>query len=128
MEPSDFYGNNLPTIQSSPNIPVQDISSLTMTYQYTSSDSQVQVEIDAVLVEPNNWQKTVVIVPQETEKGNFSINWVSRSKKATLSEQIGRPFGAKSATHPFGPNTFHKCTCLFIPVNIIPIICNAKSF
>jgi hypothetical protein len=95
MEPSDFYGNNLPTIQSSPNIPVQDISSLTMTYQYTSSDSQVQVEIDAVLVEPNNWQKTVVIVPQETEKGNFSINWVSRSKKATLSEQIGRPFGAK---------------------------------
>ena len=75
MAPSYFYGTNQPTIPSSPNIPIQDISSIGMTYQYNSPDDQVQVEIDAVLVAPNSWQKTVVIVPQETEKGNFSINF-----------------------------------------------------
>ena len=94
MEPSDFYGNNLPTIQSSPNIPVQDISSLTMTYQYTSSDSQVQVEIDAVLVEPNNWQKTVVIVPQETENGNFSISFpIDLNSLKTTTQAIEKELG-----------------------------------
>jgi Family of unknown function (DUF5305) len=75
MAPSDFYGSNQPTIPSSPNIPLQDISSLMMTYQYSSPENQVQVEIDAVLVSAENWQKTVTLVPQETEKGNFSVSF-----------------------------------------------------
>ncbi|MFY9812894.1 MAG: hypothetical protein WAK43_01930 [Dehalococcoidales bacterium] len=65
-----------------------------MTYQYTSSDSQVQVEIDAVLVEPNNWQKTVVIVPQETENGNFSINFpIDMSSLKTTTQAIEKELG-----------------------------------
>ena len=78
FENSVYYfqdGTNQPTIPSSPNIPLQDISSLTMTYQYSSPETQVQVEVDAVLVSPENWQKAVTLVPQETEKGDFSISF-----------------------------------------------------
>ena len=75
IKPSNFYGTNQQAIPSSPNIPMQFIDSLTMGYQYTLPDDQVQVEIDAVVEEPSNWQKTVNIVPREAEKGNFTISF-----------------------------------------------------
>ena len=75
IKPSNFYGTNQQAIPSSPNIPMQFIDSLAMGYQYSSPDDQVQVEIDAVVEEPSNWQKTVNIVPREAEKGNFTISF-----------------------------------------------------
>ena len=94
MAPSDFYGTNQPTIPSSPNIPLQDISSLTMTYQYSSPETQVQVEVDAVLVSPENWQKAVTLVPQETEKGDFSISFpIDLNSLKTTTQTIEKELG-----------------------------------
>jgi hypothetical protein len=95
IKPSNFYGTNQQAIPSSPNIPMQFIDSLTMGYQYSSPDDQVQVEIDAVVEEPNNWQKMVTIVPKETEKGNFTISFpIDLKSFQTLAATIDKELGA----------------------------------
>jgi len=35
----------------------------------------VQVEVDAVVGESDNWQKTLVVVPKQAQNGNFSISF-----------------------------------------------------
>ena len=74
MDPSYYYGTDQ-NIASSPSIPVQFINSITMNYQYSSPTPQVQVEVDAVIQNSTLWQKTVSIVPQESEPGDFNINF-----------------------------------------------------
>jgi len=46
-----------------------------MSYKYTSPTDKVQVEVDAVVGESDNWQKTLVIVPKQAQNGNFSISF-----------------------------------------------------
>ena len=74
MDPAYYYGTDQ-TVASSPSIPVQFINSITMNYQYSSPYAQVQVQVDAVIQNSAIWQKTVSIVPQESEPGDFNINF-----------------------------------------------------
>ena len=97
MDPSYYYGT-YQDIASSPSIPVQYINSITMNYQYSSSNAQVQVEVDAVIQNANIWQKTVSIVPQESEPGDFNINFpVDINSLQTTIGDIQKSLGLSAA-------------------------------
>jgi hypothetical protein len=73
-----------------------------MNYQYSSPDAQVQVEIDAVIQNGNVWQKTVSIVPEESEPGNFAINFpVDVNALQTTINTIQKDLGLGTDISPY---------------------------
>ena len=99
MDPAYYYGN-YQDIPSSPDIPLQSISTLTMNYQYSSPENQVQVAVDAVLVNPDNWQKAVSVIPKESEPGNFTISFpIDVNSFQTMATQIEKEMGTNFTSH-----------------------------
>ena len=74
-KPAFFYGNAPPsTPEPTPPIPIKFIERFDMSFSYQSSAaSNENIEINAILENPNSWKKKVNVVPQKTYSGNASI-------------------------------------------------------
>ena len=113
IKPADIYDTTEQAIPTSPNIPVKFINSVTMSYKYTSPTDKVQVEVDAVVGESNNWQKTLVVVPKQAQNGNFSISFpIDLKSIQTLAATIDKELLAEGQQQFGNPS-------LNIDVNVI---------
>jgi hypothetical protein len=113
IQPAFFYDTNQQAIPTSPNIPVKFINSVTMNYKYISPTDNIQVEVDAVVKESENWQKTISIVPPKAENGNFSISFpIDLKSIQTLAATIDKELLAEGQQQFGNPS-------LDIDVNVI---------
>ncbi len=100
VEPAYFYGT-YQDIPASLQLPLSYIESLEMNYEYRAPDAgQVEVEINAVLENPNNWQKVVTLAPKQATAGGFSVPFpVDLKYLQGLADIIDKEWGSGSSSH-----------------------------
>ncbi len=94
LKPSYLYDTSQPP-QTIPQFPIKLIDSFDMSFIYRSDKQATQeVEVKAVLENPGVWQKTIVLVPKTSKRGNFSLAFPIDVKHfqdlgGTINEEIG---------------------------------------
>ena len=93
-KPSYVYGTSQAML-SSTKYPINLIENIGMTYDYHSDKTaQREVEVNAVIERTGIWEKTVPLVPKETQTGDFTLSFTVdltyfQELAQTIDEEIG---------------------------------------
>jgi len=93
-KPSYVYGTSQAML-SSTKYPINLIENISMTYDYHSDETVLrEVEVNAVIERTGIWEKTIPLVPKETQTGDFTLSFTLdltyfRGLAQTIDEEIG---------------------------------------
>ncbi len=94
VKPSYVYGTSQAML-SSLKYPINLIENISMTYSYHSDKTALrEVEVNAVIERTGIWEKTVSLIPSETQTGNFTLSFTVdlayfKELAQTIDEEIG---------------------------------------
>ena len=94
LKPSYLYGTSQGA-QTTSQFPIKLIDSFEMSFIYQSAEQvSREVEVNAVLENAGVWQKTIVLVPKTSKRGDFSLSFPIDLKyfqelAQTIDEEIG---------------------------------------
>ncbi|GAI80127.1 unnamed protein product, partial [marine sediment metagenome] len=100
LKPSYLYGTSQPP-QTISQFPIKLIDSFEMSFIYQSAEQVSQeVEVNAVLENAGVWQKTIVLVPKTSKRGDFSLSFpIDLKYFQELGQTINEEIGISASSH-----------------------------
>ena len=100
LKSSYLYGTSQPP-QTISQFPIKLIDSFEMSFIYQSAEQVSQeVEVNAVLENAGVWQKTIVLVPKTSKRGDFSLSFpIDLQYFQELGQTINEEIGISASSH-----------------------------